>query len=65
MEYLFLLLPASSLIISYRYNRKYKKLKGGGKIPEIRSAKNYTELFLALAMILIIGFVFFELSPDC
>jgi len=65
MEYLFLVLPASFLIISYRYNMKYKKLKGGGKIPKIRSAKNNSELFLALALMLIIGFVFFELSPGC
>jgi hypothetical protein len=62
MEYLFLVLPASSLIISYRYNIKYKKLKGGGKIPKIRSAKNNSELLLALAIMLMIGFVFFEFN---
>jgi hypothetical protein len=58
MKYLFLLLPLLSLLISYRYKAKFRKLKNSGKIGALMNAKNKATLFLVLAILLALGFIF-------
>lgn len=50
MEYLFLLIPLSLLLISYLYWLRYNKFKNTGRVPDILSAKRNIVLFFVLAL---------------
>jgi len=58
MQYLLLVLAIVSLALAYSNNVKYRKLKGGGKIPSIMVAHRKAALYLLLSVALFVGYIF-------
>jgi len=50
-EYLIYCIPVIFIILSLRYNLKFKKLKNSGRIPRIVSARQREIVFLVLAVL--------------
>jgi len=58
MQYFLLILAVTSLILAYINNVKYRKLKSGGKIPNIMSARRKVTLYLLLSVTSFIAYIF-------
>lgn len=58
-QYLFFLIPLFSLVLYYNYQKKYQRLKNGGRVTTIIISKRNAELCLAFTVMSSLAIVVF------